>query len=120
MTSQPAPQHLDIKQDGPITIVTFTGRELVDEEVIEFIGRELIRLVDDLGYRQLLLNFGAVVRMATHMLGELIVLHKKIKTADGQLALCKLHPHLREVFEVTRLNLIFPIYDDEPQALQSF
>lgn len=120
MAAQPSPQHLDIKQNGDVTVVTFTGNELVDEEVIEFIGRELTKLVEDNGRRQLVLDFAAVKRMATHMLGELIKLHKRVQTAGGQLALCRLHAHLREVFEVTRLTLIFSIHASEADAVQSF
>lgn len=119
MSSQPL-HLLDVQQINDITVVAFTGCGLTDEEVIEYVGRELFRLVEDVGCRRLLLNFQRVTSMATHMLGELIVLHKKMKTAGGRLALCGLNRDLREVFEVTKLTLIFPLYDTEQEALQTF
>jgi anti-sigma B factor antagonist len=117
MPSQPP--LLEIKRKDDVTVVRFTHWELMDEEVIEFVGRELVKLIADPHCRQLVLDFSAVKRMATHMLGELIILHKKVQTAGGSLALCGLNPDLRDVFEVTRLTVIFPIFDDEEEACQN-
>lgn len=50
----------------------------------------------------------------------LLELNRKLKASEGRLALCWLSPHLRQVFEVTRLDKTLNIYDDEEAALETF
>ena len=119
MPSQPPPL-LDIRTDDGVTVVKFTHWELMDEEVIDFVGRELIELVNDRGCRRLILDFGAVRRMSTHMLGELIILHKKLQNVGGRLVLCGLNADLIEIFYVTRLTAIFTLFKEEEEARRSF
>jgi anti-sigma B factor antagonist len=119
MPSKPPPL-LEFKSSGDVTIVTFTHDDLMDEEVIDYAGRELVELVAGQGCWQLVLNFGAVKRMSTHMLGELIILHKKMQTAGGRMVLCGLNPELIKIFRMTRLTAIFAICNTEEEACQSF
>ncbi len=110
---------LEVKQVGMVTVVAFTQAEVLHEEAIDAIGKQLARLVEHGGHRDLVLNFGSVVRLASDMLGELIVLHKKAYAVGGRIALCQFSPELREVFDVLNLDKVFKIYGTEQEALQS-
>jgi anti-anti-sigma factor len=108
---------LEVKRVGPTTVVKLPPAELIHEEVIDLIGEQLVNLIEASGCRRLVLNFEAVDRIATPMLGALIITHKRLRDKGGRFALCALKPQLREVFEVLRLGRVFTIYDEEQDAL---
>jgi anti-sigma B factor antagonist len=121
MSPAALPGWLDIEPIGDVLAVRFTARQLVDEDMIGAIGSRLIQLVDQLGYRRLVLNLGPVNQLGSAMVGKLIALHRKVQAASGRLALCALKPDLyNKIFEVLKLSEIFHVYDDEQQALQDF
>jgi anti-anti-sigma factor len=87
------------------------------EEEIDCIGDHLYALAEAPPGR-LVLDFSRVVHMSTHMLGVLIVLHKRVLTGGGRLALCGLNPNLRETFDLLRLSSLFAIHATEEDALR--
>lgn len=105
--------------DG-VTAVSFVESKIVSEESIQEVGEQLYSLVDKEGHRQLLLNFGNVQYMSSAALGKLINLKKKVGAAGGKLKLCSIHPELKVVFKITRLDQVFEIFDEEQAALDSF
>ena len=120
MSSTLSEPYLQIRQTGPVTVAAFTQPVLFHEEEIDCIGEQLRALITDSGCRLLVLNFAAVSHVASHLLGELIVLHKKMIEADGHLALCEFTSQLQETFQMLRLTLIFNVYDTEDEALRAF
>ena len=84
------------------------------------IGDDLFRLVDELGRRKILLNFGNVDFMSSAALGKLITLDRKVKAAKGRLKLSNIRPEILEVFQITKLNKVFDIRTDEAEAIAAF
>ena len=120
MSSQPRRRRLEAEEIGDVTVVSFMDRKILDEQNIQVIGEQLFSLVDDSGRKKLLLNFGNVEYMSSAALGKLITLNKKVQAAGGKLVLCNIDPQIREVFEITRLDKLFVIKNDEQEALQVF
>jgi anti-sigma B factor antagonist len=120
MSSQPRRRRLEVEDLGDVTVVKFTDKKILDEQNIQIIGEQLFSLVDELGRRRLVLNFGNVEYLSSAALGKLITMNKKVQTAGGRLALCSIAPQIYEVFEITGLKKLFNIYEDEQEALQSF
>jgi anti-sigma B factor antagonist len=120
MSSQPRRRRLEMEPIGDITVVSFLDKKILDEQNIQIIGEELFRLVDDQGYRKLLLNFGNVEYLSSAALGKLITLNKKLQQAGGRLVLCNIRPEIHEVFEITKLDKFFKIVKEEQAALQAF
>ena len=120
MSSQPRRRRLEVEDIGDVTVVSFTDRKILDEQNIQVIGEQLFSLVDELGRKKLLLNFGNVEYMSSAALGKLITLNKKVQAVGGRLVLCKIDPQIREVFEITKLDKLFTIRGDEQEALQVF
>lgn len=109
------------KEDvGDVCVVKFLERRIIDEQNIQLIGDQLFELVDVDGKRKLLLNFSNVDYLSSAALGKLITLHKKIRGVNGQLRLCNIKPEIYEVFEITKLNKVFQIHDDEESSLEAF
>ena len=118
--SSPRRRRLEVEDIGDVTIVNFTDRKILDEQNIQIIGEQLFSLVDKAGRRKLLLNFGKVEYLSSAALAKLITLNKKLQQVNGRLILCGIAPEIREVFEITRLNRLFTIHEEEQAALQAF
>lgn len=118
--SQGNARHLRLESIDGVTVVSFVESKIVSEESIQEVGEQLYSLVDSEGHRQLLLNFGNVQYMSSAALGKLINLKKKVGAAGGKLKLCCIHPELKVVFKITRLDQVFEIFDEEQTALDSF
>ena len=118
--SQAPRRHLRLENISGVTVVSFVDTKIVTEENIQEVGDQLYSLVEDDGFKQLLLNFGNVQYLSSAALGKLINLKRKAGAVKGKLKLCCIHPDLLEVFRITRLDQVFEIYSDEQAALDKF
>jgi anti-sigma B factor antagonist len=105
--------------DG-VLVVRFTTPRLVDEARINDVAQHLIRLIDQQGYTQLLLNFEDVAYLSSAVLGTILQVSKKLAAVKGQMKLCGLKDIHLELFRTTKLDKAFRIYPDEQAALDSF
>src|SRR5438445_12410142 len=96
--SQPRRRRLEVEDIGDVTVVNFTDKKILDEQNIQIIGEQLFSLVDEVGRRKILLNFGNVEYLSSAALGKLITLNKKLHAAGGRLVLCNNHPPISELF----------------------
>ncbi|VTR96880.1 STAS domain-containing protein [Tuwongella immobilis] len=120
MTSQPRKRRLDVEDHGDIAVVTFIDNKIIDEQNINAIGEDLVRLVEELGRRKILLNFSRVEFLSSAALGKLINLNRKLQGVKGTLVLCGISKEISEVFKITRLDKLFKIKATESEALASF
>jgi anti-anti-sigma regulatory factor len=111
---------LEVETVGEIAVVRFTCRQILSEGMIEIIARQLSGLVEQEGFRKIVLNFERLDRMATAILGKLIRLHLKLRVLGGWLVFCKIPRHLYEIFSILRLPRVLAIFVAEPEALQMF
>jgi anti-anti-sigma factor len=111
-------------RERPVTVVRFLVDRLLETEEIEQLGDLLYALVEEHGRKNLLISFGNVQLIGSYLLGKLLGLQRRIKTANGRLALCQIGPDINsvvhEAFVICGLDRCFPIYVDEQEALQSF
>jgi stage II sporulation protein AA (anti-sigma F factor antagonist) len=120
MATKTAPPLLEVEQVGEVTLVKLTEPKILEERTTEEIGNQLLGLVEELGHRNLVLNFDRVERLTSVMLGKVVMLHHKAEEAGGQLMLCNIQPRVYEIFELLRLPHVLNICDGEQQALQAF
>jgi len=111
---------LEVEQVGDVAVVRIVLSTLVEETSIQHLGRDLARLVDQLGYCRMVIDVGAVERMSSAMFGQLIALWRKAKGAGGRLVLCGTRPEVAEALTILRLNDLIPTYAKQQDALQSF
>lgn len=113
-------RRLEVEEVGDVAVVKFLDKRILDEQNIQLIGEQLFGLIDDDNRSKILLHFGNVEYLSSAALGKLITLNKKVRGINGQLRLCDIKPEIYEVFEITRLNRVFKIYDTEEKALDAF
>ena len=113
-------RRIEVEDVGDVAVVKFLDKRILDEQNIQLIGEQLFSLVDDQGKRKILLDFSSVEYLSSAALGKLITLNKRVKGASGQLRLCNIKPEIYEVFEITKLNKVFKIHDEQESALEAF
>ena len=102
-----------------ILLVQFTSQKILSDVLIAQIGRELLELADEANGK-MVLDFQGVTFMSSAMIGKIVLLNKKCKASNTIAKLCNIAPSIMEVFEITRLNKVFSIYDSVDEALKSF
>jgi anti-sigma B factor antagonist len=116
-------QRMETETIGGVTVVYFLDERIVADDVIEDLGDQLVALVEDRGFRKIVLNFGNVKALSSTALAKLFVLRQKLNTVKGALKLCCIHAELLEVFQLHRPKgapPLFEIFGEEQQAIDSF
>src|SRR6185437_1836817 len=104
------------KQVGEVTVVELLDSRMAVMELLEL----LENAVADGAVNRLVLNFGGIQQVSSAALGKLLKLRGRADAARGRLRLCHLHPDLRQVFRITRLDALFDLHDAEAEALEAF
>ena len=103
-----------------VTIVNFEEARILDTALIQKIGEELYRLVDDMARRKLVLDFTKVQFLSSSALGVLITLQKKATAAKATVVICGMRKELMKVFEIMKIDKLFKFCADERAGLAVF
>lgn len=109
---------LDVRTSNDVTILTPKGMLLGGKETDELQGK--IKELGEAGNRKLLVNLGQTTFLNSVSLGVLIAGHSSYAKRDAQMKLCAVDKKIQNIFVVTKLSLVFDVYDTEAQALASF
>jgi anti-sigma B factor antagonist len=97
-----------------IDIATLAGR-LVMADVSQ-VRQRLLTTVEQ-GKRKLVLDLSEVAFMDSSGLSVLVSVFKAARLKNGEVVLLQPNPTVRSLIELTRLQQIFAIFDDETAAL---
>ncbi|KJS86095.1 MAG: hypothetical protein JM58_07465 [Peptococcaceae bacterium BICA1-8] len=101
---------------NPIQIVL--SEKMTVEETSKF-RNELNDYLEQ-GERSFIINFGKCQFIDSTGLGVLVSVYKKCTERGGDFKLCSINnPNVNEVFRLTRLIKVFPIYTSYEEALKS-
>jgi anti-sigma B factor antagonist len=103
---------------GDVTIVDISGRIVLGEEC-----DSLRSLVSDLlskGRKKILLNVAEVNYIDSSGLGHLVSAFTTVGKQKGKLKLLKLTEKVRDLMQITKLDTVFDIMEDEEVAVKSF
>lgn len=110
--------------------MSFTIRKQKDIAIVEVEGQLIVgnrqelkqRVLDEFesGTRKVLVDFSRTGYIDSSGLGVLVSLAKKLRDDGGELRLANLNDDLRTLFELTKLDTLFPIADTRERALESF
>lgn len=110
---------LEVESVGDIAVLRFACRQILTPEAVEAVSAQILALVEQEGYRRVVLNFSNLDRLATALLGRLINVHRRLRVLGGWLVLCRIPPHLYEIFAILRMRRLVGICAREPEALQT-
>ena len=103
------------KVDG-VVIVDMSGRLTIGEPVL--LLRETLRVQVNDGARQFVLNLGEVSYIDSSGLGQLISIWTSIRNKNGHMTILNPAKRVERLFEITRLNTVFEILQNEDEAVQ--
>jgi stage II sporulation protein AA (anti-sigma F factor antagonist) len=101
-------------RSGDVLVVTPRGR--VDSTTSGDLEQRLLDLLGS-GQRRLVLDLAGIEYISSAGLRVLLVVAKRLKTAQGDLVLCALTPAVRQVFELAGFLSIFQLEDSREAAL---
>ncbi len=103
-------QILQIYSTGPMTVLGFGGREILDQLDIGACRKEIIALVKEHSTEKLAFDLtGGVKLVPSGMLGLLA----SLRQLNVEVHVCNPSDDVREVLEVTKLDQILQVYDVE-------
>ncbi len=111
---------IKLSRKNDVSVVRLIDDRVMDSERIAVMGKELMSLTESENGHRVLLNLGNVRFLSSAAINKLIVLEKRLGAAGGYLKLSNLSPEVEEVFNITQLDSVFDICDDEDQAIAAF
>ena len=111
--SESSDQIVDFSENGRVIVGTIrTSSVLSAINVAEF-GNEVVSFVEARPGVNLLLNFEHVDYLSSAVLTELLRVNKAIEAVAGKLRLCSVSKVILEVFQITNLDKMFTIFDED-------
>ncbi len=112
-------QHFIVQPIDKFTVVEFKTPSLMDAMILEDIGKELYRLVDEEDRRRLILDFEKVQYLSSQAIGIILTLNKKLSALKhSKFILCGVGPKLLELLKITRLDRILTVKPTQREALK--
>lgn len=106
------------RQVGNVAIVDLHGKVTLGENT--GILRDELRSLLAQGKKHIVLNMKGVSYVDSAGLGELVGAYTTAANQGGAVKLLHLQGKMRDLLQITKLETIFPTFDDEQAAVQSF
>lgn len=104
------------RQAGDITVLALSGK-LTSDDSGKLKGK-VVSLMDS-GRTQIILNLADVTYIDSSGLGEMVSCHTTAKQ-KGAVKLAQLGKRIQDLLVMTKLMMVFDVYDSEKEALASF
>jgi anti-anti-sigma factor len=101
------------------TVIELLLPEVLDSLEIDRLNDTLLTAIAADPSANWVLDLAGTAYMGSAVLGLLVNLRHRIKSANGQLSLCSLSPALLGVFQATSLQRLFAIHPTRPDALRA-
>ena len=102
---------------GGIKIFRLMGR--LDHTTSQEFKDELFRAISGMS-NKIIINCENLDYISSAGIRVILEAHHALLREDGQIILCSMQKHIREVFEKTKFENIVPIIDNMDQALEIF
>jgi len=101
-----------------IVVVDLAGRIEIGESSSAV--RQILHTLIEEGKRRVLLNLADVTALDSSGLGTLVAGYATFEKNGGRLKLMNLSPKVAELLNITKLYIVFDVFDDEAEAVTSF
>ena len=103
---------------GNIVVLEPKGSLIGGDETDE-IKNAITRLLKD-GNKKLIVDLAGVDYLNSTALGVLVSTHTSYSKAAGKIKLCNVNKNIQNIFIITKLTLVFEVYDTQKEAIASF
>ena len=106
-----------VKKNGETAIITLDSSvERGTKEDIDSLKNQCKELQDE-GIRNIILNMQHVENAPSIVLGTIIVLQKRLRSAEGEVAILNPTDRLVRILEITKMDKIIGVFKSEEEAL---
>ena len=106
------------RQSGSVIIIDLSGQIKLGEGTA--VLRDAVKDLLGKGQKKILLNLADVNYVDSITVGVLISALSSVRNQGGELKLLHLTKKVRTVLEITKLDTVFHILDDETEAIAAF
>jgi len=106
------------RTEGTITILDLSGKLALGDG--DGLLKDKVHSLMNQGRRQIALNLGQVAYVDSAGLGELVSVHNTVGKAGGQVKIFHLTKRVSDLLTITKVLMVFDVYNSEVEALQSF
>jgi anti-sigma B factor antagonist len=110
---------LTVRTVGPVTVVEFLDRRMIDAAQIERLGGHILELVNAAATPKMVMSFDKVEYLSSSMLNQIIAVDNAIKKKKGELRLAGLDAELKKIFTLMKLNKVLTICGTVDEAVKS-
>jgi anti-sigma B factor antagonist len=103
--------------EGGIGLIEVKGSLVGGEETVEL--RRAIAGFVDREYKQLIIDLSNVTYLNSTAVGVLVAAHTTYAKRNWSIKICGVNKNINNVFVITKLALVFDVYDTRDQALKS-
>lgn len=111
------PEYLIVAPSDDVAVVRFTVPRLTEEINLEQVGRELFAVIEQYGFRRMVVSLAGLEYLTSSGLGKLIALHRRMHRENGNVAYCEAPPTVADILHASRLDTYFKVVADIPAAL---
>ena len=108
----------EIERDNNRAVAIFSSQEVTTPQMQEVMV-ELMEIMRNDNVQYFVLDMGAVEFISSGCLGSLVEFSQDLTHVRGRIALCNCRDNVAFLFKVTRLDAIFPLYDDAQEAMEA-
>ena len=104
--------------DNGIGLIETKGSLVGGDETVEL--RQAVAGFLDREYSKLLIDLGGVTYMNSTAIGVLVAAHASYSRKGWHITLCGMNKNITNIFVITKLTLVFDVYDVREEAVKSF
>ncbi len=106
------------RQVGDVSIVDLNGKITLGES--SGVLRDELNALLAMGRKHIIINMANVSYVDSAGLGELVGKYTTATNQGGSIKLLHLQGKMKDLLQITKLHTIFPIFEDEKEAVASF
>jgi anti-sigma B factor antagonist len=106
------------RQVGNVSIVDLNGKITLGES--SAVLRDELNALLAMGRKSIIVNMANVSYVDSAGLGELVGKYTTATNQGGSIKLLHLQSKMKDLLQITKLHTIFPIFEDEDEAVASF
>ncbi len=108
---------IEVTKENDIAIVAVEGE--IDVETSPQLRERFDELLAQ-GEHNFVIDLGGVDFIDSSGLAAFVRLFKRVRVGEGDVKLCCIRPEILKIFELTRLNRVFDIFDTRAEAVKSY
>jgi anti-sigma B factor antagonist len=101
-----------------IGLIEVKGSLMGGDETLEL--RQAIAGFSEREYQKLLLDLSNVQYLNSTAIGVLVSAHTSYARKGWQVKMCGINKNISNIFVITKLTLVFEVYDSREEAIKSF